>query len=99
MVDEAGDPESAAIGQMAMKDADRGYQQQIEHWAWCIRKNPDASDPEVQPHCHPKVAMGDAIIALTTNKAAQEGMRVEFKKSGSIPIATHCPKTTCSAPT
>ena len=92
VVDEAGDPESAAIGQMAMKDADRGYQQQIEHWAWCIRKNPDASDPEVQPHCHPKVAMGDAIIALTTNKAAQEGMRVEFKKEWFDPDSDALPE-------
>lgn len=87
-----GDPESAAIGQMAMKDADRGYQQQIEHWAWCIRKNPDVADPEVQPRCHPKVAMGDAVIALTTNKAAQEGMRVEFKKEWFDPDSDALPE-------
>ncbi len=80
LIDEDGDPESAAVGKMATKYADRGYQQQIEHWAWCIRQNPDASDPEVQPRCHPKVALGDAVIALTTNKAAEEGMRVDFKK-------------------
>ncbi len=79
-LDDDGDWESAAVGKMATKYADRGYQQQIEHWAWCIRQNPDASDPEVQPRCHPKVALGDAVIALTTNKAAEEGMRVDFKK-------------------
>ncbi len=87
-----GDPESAAIGQMAMKDADRGYQQQIEHWAWCIRKNPDAADPEVQPRCHPKVAMGDAVIALTSNKAAQEGLRVEFKREWFDPDSDALPE-------
>ncbi len=87
-----GDPESAAIGQMAMKDADRGYQQQIEHWAWCIRKNPDTSDPDILPCCHPKVAMGDAVIALTTNKAAQEGMRVEFKKEWFDPESDALPE-------
>ena len=47
--------------------AERGYTAEIEHWAWCIR-NGDAADPEgPQPRCHPKVAMGDAVIALTTN--------------------------------
>ncbi len=74
-----GDWESAAVGRMATKHADRGYRAQIEHWAWCVRQNPDASDPEVQPRCNPKVALGDAVIALTTNKAAEEGMRVDFK--------------------
>ena len=43
----------------------RGYTEEIEHWAWCIR-NPVA---ENKPRCHPEVAMGDAVIALTTNVA------------------------------
>jgi len=79
-IDEAGDPKSVSYGQMSTKDAGRGYREQLEHWAWCVRKNPDASDPEVQPRCRPKVAMGDAVIALTTNIAAREGRRIEFKK-------------------
>ena len=54
----------------------RGYAEELEHWAWCIR-NPA---PENQPRCHPKVAMGDAVIALTTNMAAREGRRIEFKE-------------------
>jgi predicted dehydrogenase len=54
----------------------RGYTEELEHWAWCIR-NPA---PENKPHCGPKVAMGDAIIALTTNMAARKGLRIEFKK-------------------
>ena len=50
----------------------RGYREEIEHWAYCIR-NPDA---ENRPRCHPEVAMGDAVIALGTNvalKNANEG--------------------------
>ncbi len=78
--DDGDDPKSAAIGHMAVKDAGRGYQQQIEHWAWCIRKNPDNSDPDIHPRCYPKVALGDAVIALTTNMAAREGKRIEFDK-------------------
>jgi len=75
-----GDPESVAIGQAACLGAGRGYQQQLEHWAWCIRKNPNAEDPDVRPRCHPKMALGDAVIALTTNIAAREGRRIEFDK-------------------
>ena len=87
-----GDPESTAVGQMGVKDAERGYQQQIEHWAWCIRKNPEVSDPEVQPKCHPKVAMGDAVIALTTNMAAREGKRIEFKEEWFDPNSDETPE-------
>jgi hypothetical protein len=48
----------------------------MEHWAWCIR-NPD---PRNQPRCHPKVALGDAVIALVTNLAMRDGRRIEFQK-------------------
>jgi hypothetical protein len=48
----------------------------MEHWAWCIR-NPA---PEHQPKCGAKVAMADAIIALTSNIAMKQGKRIEFKK-------------------
>lgn len=73
-VDDAGDKGAAAVGYQAMGEVERGYTEQIEHWAWCIR-NPA---PENQPKCHPKVAMGDAVIALTTNLAARKGERIEF---------------------
>jgi predicted dehydrogenase len=43
----------------------RGYREEIEHWAYCIR-NPA---PENRPRCYPEVAMGDAVIALGTNVA------------------------------
>jgi predicted dehydrogenase len=54
----------------------RGYTEELEHWAWCIRH----PAPENEPRCPPKIAMGDAIIALTTNMAARKGERIEFKK-------------------
>jgi hypothetical protein len=43
----------------------RGYTEEIEHFAWCIRNRA----PENRPRCHPAVALGDAVIALTTNVA------------------------------
>ncbi len=54
----------------------RGYAEELEHWAWCIRHRA----PENQPRCGPKVALGDAVIALTTNIAARQDTRIEFKK-------------------
>jgi hypothetical protein len=75
-VDEGGDAESAAIGTLGTLPAERGYTEELEHWAWCIR-NPD---PAHQPRCSPKVALGDAVVALATNIAARKGARIEFKK-------------------
>jgi len=60
----------------------RGYTEEMEHWAWCIR-NPD---PENQPKCHPKVAAADAVIALTSkvaidsSKQEGKGGYIEFQK-------------------
>jgi predicted dehydrogenase len=54
----------------------RGYREELEHWAWCIRNR----SRENMPRCHPEVALTDAVIALTANKAAREGRRIEFKK-------------------
>ena len=59
----------------------RGYTEELEHWAWCIRNRA----PENQPRCKPHVAMGDAIIALTTNVAINKSIAgepgyVQFKE-------------------
>jgi predicted dehydrogenase len=75
-VDDGGDPESAAIGTLGTLPAERGYTEELEHWAWCIRNRA----PENLPHCHPKVAMADAVIALVANIAARQGKRVDFKE-------------------
>ena len=60
----------------------RGYTEEIEHWAWCIRNK----DKNNQPRCKPEVAMGDAVIALTTNVAIRannqgKGGYVKFEES------------------
>jgi predicted dehydrogenase len=51
----------------------RGYTEEIEHWAWCIR-NPSG---ENQPRCRAEVALGDAVIALTTNVAIDKANKGE----------------------
>lgn len=66
----------AAVAATAIPtEVSRGYREEIEHWAWCI-KNPS---PENLPKCHPKVALADAVIALTSNIAMKENRRIEFK--------------------
>jgi hypothetical protein len=75
-LDEAGDAESAAVGALGTLPAERGYTEELEHWAWCARNR----NPENLPRCTPQVALGDAVIALTTNMAARQGARIEFKK-------------------
>lgn len=57
----------------AGEDVSRGYTEEIEHWAWCIR-NPD---PENRPRCYPEVAMADAVLALTANLAMAKQSRGE----------------------
>jgi predicted dehydrogenase len=70
---------AVAVGKMAVEGGpvSRGYTEEIEHWAWCIR-NPSE---ENQPKCKPSVALGDAVIALTTNIALRDPSkaRIEFK--------------------
>jgi predicted dehydrogenase len=69
---------AAEVGRRALDrgPVSRGYTEEIEHWAWCIR-NPS---PENQPRCQPEVAMADAIIALTSNLAMRERKQIEFKQ-------------------
>jgi predicted dehydrogenase len=66
----------AAVAQAASAgNTSRGYREEIEHWAWCI-KNPD---PAHKPRCAPEVALADAVIALTSNLAIDRNERIEFK--------------------
>jgi predicted dehydrogenase len=73
---------SAPIAQAAASESvSRGYREEIEHWAYCIR-NPD---PDNRPRCYPEVAMGDAVIALGANVALKnsqqgKGGYLEYKE-------------------
>jgi hypothetical protein len=55
VIAEEGDKLSAAIGYQGVyaTDVSRGYCEEIEHWAYCIRKNPEAQadmvDEEIMP--------------------------------------------------
>ncbi len=73
---QSGGGEAAVAQQAVGGPVSRGYTEELEHFAWCVR-NPD---PANQPRCKPEVALGDAVIALVTNIAMRENRRIEFKK-------------------
>ena len=55
VISDEGDPLSSAIGYQGVyaTDVSRGYCEELEHWAYCIRKNPTADpnavDEEIMP--------------------------------------------------
>jgi predicted dehydrogenase len=73
-------PAAVAKAAVDMGPVSRGYTEEIEHWAYCIR-NPG----EEKPRCRAEVALGDAVIALTSNVAIRransgEGGYVKFNE-------------------
>jgi len=74
---QASGPAQMAVGG-AKAEVSRGYTEQLQHWAWCIRHNPNVKDKTLQPRCHPEIALADSVISLVTNIAADAGRSVEF---------------------
>jgi hypothetical protein len=77
----AGPTAASALGSLATADPSRGYREELEHFAYCIRHGDSKdyhADKEHQPRCRGEVAMADAIIALTSNIAMRQNRRIEF---------------------
>jgi predicted dehydrogenase len=93
---QASAPAQKAEASGPQRKVSRGYKEQIEHWAWCIRENPNVRDKEVQPRCHPKVALADAVISHCTNIAADPEndhfKRVNFKEAWFDPESPETPE-------
>lgn len=85
---------NTAAAAAVTQDVSRGYKEEIEHWANCIRDG----EPAETLHCHPKVALADAVIALTTNFAIATQQRIDFDpqwfdpKSDAVPGGPSEPK-------
>jgi predicted dehydrogenase len=77
----AGPTQASALGTLATADPSRGYREELEHFAYCVR-NGDPSgyhaDTEHQPRCRGEVALADAVVALTSNIAMREKRRIDF---------------------
>ena len=75
-----------AVG--AHSKVSRGYTEEMEHFAYCIR------NPKERPtlRCPGPVAMADAIMALTSNIAMEQRRRVEFKSEWFDPNSDATPE-------
>lgn len=68
----------------------RGYKEEMEDFAYCIRewdaklgyeKDPAGRFKQRLPRCHGEIAMADAIIALTANLSMKSRQRIEFNEN------------------
>lgn len=66
---------TAAAAAAQIEDVSRGYTEEMEHFAYCVRNN----RPFEELRCNGTVAMADAIMALTANMAMKYKRRIEFK--------------------
>ena len=87
----SGPAQTAAGG--AKAEVSRGYAEQLEHWAWCIRVNPKVKEETLQPRCNPKVALVDSVISLVTNIAADKGKSIAFNEKWFDPFDDATPET------
>jgi hypothetical protein len=77
----AGPSAATALGGLATADPSRGYREELEHFAYCVRHGNESNyheDKEHQPRCRGEVALADAVIALTSNLAMKQKRRIEF---------------------
>ena len=70
----------------------RGYTEEMEHFAYCIRNF--ASNPDEAPlRCPGKQGMKDAIMALTSNLAMKHKKRIVYKDAWFDPLSDAVPET------
>ncbi len=77
----AGPSAATAVGGLATADPSRGYREELEHFAFCVRHGNASdyhADKDHQPRCRGEVALADAVIALTSNLAMRQKRRIQF---------------------
>ncbi|MGE3821280.1 MAG: Gfo/Idh/MocA family protein [Isosphaeraceae bacterium] len=78
---QTGPSAASSLGGLATADPSRGYREELEHFAYCIRHGNASNyhdDPDHKPRCRGEVALADAVIALTSNLAMKQRRRIEF---------------------
>ncbi|MCH2210123.1 MAG: Gfo/Idh/MocA family oxidoreductase [Fuerstiella sp.] len=65
----------------------RGYKEEMEHFCYCVRTGRN------ELRCDGRIAMADAIMALTANLAMKHKKRIEFKESWFDPASDDAPET------
>jgi predicted dehydrogenase len=78
----AGPSVASSLGALATTDPSKGYREELEHFAFCIRNANTSNVHDVpdkdKPRCRGEVALADAVIALTSNIAMREKRRIDF---------------------
>jgi predicted dehydrogenase len=87
---------AAQAGQTAVATPiSRGYREEMEHLAYCIRMREQNPSPEelerLKPRCDGRAAMADAIIALTANQAMKRQTRIVFDSKWFDPALNDVP--------
>jgi predicted dehydrogenase len=80
----AGPSVATSLGGLATNDPSKGYREELEHFAYCIRNGDQSNyhdDEEHRPRCRGEVALADAVIALTSNLAMRQKRRIEFDEA------------------
>lgn len=82
----AGPTAAASLGGLATDAPSRGYREELEHFAYCIRSGDKSNyhattDDKLRPRCRGEVALADAVIALTSNISMREKRRIEFDEA------------------
>jgi predicted dehydrogenase len=73
---------SVAAGGTNATPVSRGYREEMEDFAYCIRMwNEGYAKDRRLPRCHGRVAMADAIVALTANLSMKRRQRIVFEES------------------
>lgn len=88
-------PLTAAAASTSDEKVSRGYTEEMEHFAWCIRNNIPQDTP-IDQHglrCPGKHAMADAIMAITANLAMKHKKRIVFKEEWFDPDNPAVPET------
>lgn len=87
-----GNAAAAAVGGGGLGKVSRGYTEEMEHFCFCIREGFKQSE-ESPLRCHGRIAMADAIMALTCNLAMKHKKRIVFKEEWFDPNNPACPET------
>src|SRR5207253_1341038 len=86
-------PAAAVAAAGGAEPPSRGYREEMEHFAYCIRMWDQGMSKKDRPNvrCPGKAAMADAIIALTSNLAMSKHQRIEFKDEWFDPTSPEVP--------
>ncbi len=88
----AGPKAAASSGGDLATNVSRGYREEMEHFAHCIRTKNFSGPKEGGLRCPGTTAMADAIMAITANLAMKHQKRIEFKEEWFDYTKDDCPE-------